>query len=66
MYCNKCSNSIKDCVCLDINNRLRELSDGEYVIFKWCLNCDKHYDRCRCLEPLFGIRTGGKIKNAIL
>ncbi len=49
------------CGCADADARLRQASDSTYVAFKWCRTCDKHYARCRCVEPNFGIRTGGHV-----
>ena len=61
MFCSKCNHDLNECVCADIDTRLRELSDkGSHMMFKWCLTCDKHYARCRCEEPIFGIRTDGR------
>lgn len=57
MFCAKCNNELGDCVCPDIDDRLRAL---DMVILKWCLTCDKHYARCKCAEPIFGIRTDGR------
>lgn len=64
--CNKCGNDVGACTCPDIDQRLREASDSPHVMIKWCLTCDKHYARCRCAEPLFGVRHAGKTGPAVL
>lgn len=61
MACVECGSDLDVCSCPDIDERLRNLSDTQLIALKWCFECDKHYARCRCAEPLFGIRTGGRI-----
>lgn len=61
MTCGVCGQDVATCACADQDARLRQASDGDAVIFKWCRKCDKHYARCRCQEPDFGIRTGGQV-----
>jgi len=65
LVCNRCGVSVAICACPDMDQRLRECCDHEHVAFKWCLSCNRHYARCRCKEPLFGVRTGGKTMNAV-
>jgi len=66
MHCGRCNNPLNECTCPDIDERMRELTGpGSHLLAKWCLNCDKHYARCRCAEPLFGVRTDGKTSPAI-
>lgn len=63
MFCSKCSRDLKNCVCPDIDERMRGLTDkGGPLAAKWCMICDKHYARCRCDEPLYGIRVDGLVK----
>jgi hypothetical protein len=57
MFCTRCNNDLHDCTCPDIDERLRNLGA---VVIKWCLTCDKHYSRCHCEDPVFGVRTDGK------
>ena len=61
LTCGKCNQSVDRCICPDQDARLRWASDSEHVLFKWCRTCDKHYARCQCSVPDFGIRTGGVI-----
>jgi len=66
MFCVTCNTDVHDCTCPDIDDRLRELTGASGpLLARWCLACDKHYARCRCTEPLFGVRTGGKTMNAL-
>ena len=63
MGCSKCNKDLNECICPDIEERLKELTGKKGpLIAKWCLNCDKHYARCRCTEPLWGVREDGKVK----
>lgn len=62
MTCGKCNHGIGDCICPDADQRLREASDSEFILFKWCRKCDKHYARCKCEEPDFGVRSGGVVQ----
>lgn len=66
MFCDKCDKDLHECVCSDIDQRMKELTDeGGPLIAKWCLSCDKHYARCRCSEPLLGVRHNGKTMPAV-
>lgn len=57
MHCGICGTDVGQCTCPDIDERLKSLT---LVLMKWCLECDKHYARCKCAEPVFGVRTDGK------
>jgi hypothetical protein len=62
MTCGKCGAVIDECLCPDIDARLREIAndpDG-YVVFKWCRLCDRHYARCTCGAPDFYVLGAGK------
>ena len=61
MFCVKCQKDVSDCTCPDIAERLRSLSDGSHHIQRWCLACDQHYSQCKCENPVWGMRTGGKL-----
>lgn len=61
LTCGTCGKRIAECTCKDQDERLRQASDSDYVIFKWCRKCDKHYARCKCEVPDFGVRTGGVV-----
>lgn len=53
--CSKCEVEVVDCVCPDIDARLKHSAfDPKGVVaFKWCRTCDKHYARCKCAIPAF-------------
>lgn len=61
MECGKCLNDLHDCACADVDERLRSATDLDGFAARWCMECDKHYARCRCAEPIWGIRVGGKV-----
>jgi hypothetical protein len=61
MFCMRCNVDLAECSCPDIDQRLKDASDSAHQAVKWCMVCDKHYARCRCEEPVFGIRTAGKV-----
>lgn len=54
--CAKCSNTLRNCTCPDIDERLAELTKSPHLAYRWCQNCDKHYARCNCIFP-FWIRS---------
>ncbi len=55
LFCTVCSTGIRECVCPDADQRLADLmSPGGPYIFRICLNCDKHYARCHCENPVWG------------
>lgn len=60
LACLVCGAAITDCACLDADEKLRRLTDSIDIVFKWCRGCAKHYRRCRCAVPDFGLRTGGR------
>lgn len=54
MFCAKCQNDLADCTCPDIEERLAEIADSPYIIYRACLKCRNHYARCRCEKPEWG------------
>ena len=61
MTCNRCGKSLAECQCPDIDERLHAIAYSDAPItFKWCRLCDRHYARCRCVEPDFIVMSGGK------
>ncbi len=60
MYCVKCNHTLGECTCEDIEERLASPSQSPYLAFKWCKRCDKHYEFCKCENPLWVIKTGNK------
>lgn len=51
MVCGKCNKDLRSCKCSDIDERLESLKNDQYIIFKMCKICGKHYQRCDCQEP---------------
>ena len=62
MGCGTCGQDVVDCKCEDLNQRMRDASDSDYVIMRWCKKCDSYYLRCSCPEPEWVARTGGKLE----
>ncbi len=62
MFCCKCQNDLEDCVCPDLAERMRGISDkgDTHVASRWCVKCDNHYSGCLCEEPDWKLRSGGK------
>lgn len=56
MFCSRCSNSIVDCECGDIEERLERLSTHPNFVTSRCRECQKHRVDCTCdeYEPLSG------------
>ena len=61
MYCAKCQNDLSKCTCPDIDERLASLEKAPNFCFRKCLKGGKHYSRCKCKEPEWGI-SGNEIK----
>ena len=60
MDCTVCGEDVWACKCPDLNDRMRKASDSEYVAMRWCQVCDSYYARCRCPEPDWVCRVGGR------
>jgi hypothetical protein len=62
VFCIRCQNEVYDCICPDINERLAAIANHQNFAVLWCADCNKHVDRCDCLdigqEKLLGIKTG--------
>jgi len=58
MWCVKCNNELRDCACPDIDERLAGLRGPDSnVVYRMCLVCGKHYSRCKCETPKWGLST---------
>ena len=62
MFCHRCDNALHFCVCDDLNDRMRELTDRNGAVYsRWCKTCDQHYCRCDCEEPDWWLRNEGEL-----
>ena len=61
MFCGKCNNDLIKCTCDDLEERLNNISSHPNIGLNWCINCDKHYARCKCGSPEYRMKIGGKI-----
>ncbi len=59
MYCMQCNNDLSDCTCDDLQERLDNI--GGALVYKKCLKCDKHYEKCECKEPVWGTNQDKRI-----
>lgn len=50
MWCSRCKSELKNCTCLDLEERLDSVSN---FVYRKCALCGKHYARCRCTEPVW-------------
>jgi len=55
MFCCKCQKDLSECTCGDIDERLASLNNSKYVVYRKCLICGKHYARCKCENPEWGM-----------
>lgn len=53
MNCSKCKKPIGECECPDIDERMAELRNNPNFIYKMCKICGKHYERCKCENPVW-------------
>lgn len=60
MTCMVCHHDLSTCTCPDIDVRLLEAFASESLAARWCSACDRHYARCRCVRPVWVMRTGGR------
>lgn len=62
MFCIRCQNEVYDCICPDIQERLRAISNHPNFAIEWCLDCDKATSRCDCpdvgQDKNIAMRTG--------
>lgn len=54
MWCARCRHDLSDCTCPDIDQRLQDLAKEGKFVYRMCGICGRHYDRCRCPDPLWG------------
>ena len=44
--------SLADCICSDIDERIKNLSESPYWDINICKRCDKIWTRCNCPRPI--------------
>lgn len=63
MWCVKCQKHLSQCTCPDLEERLNSaVKDGSFA-YRYCKICDKHYERCKCKKPIWGIKNKEEKKN---
>ncbi len=56
MICLSYDKHLSKCKCEDLEERLDRTVDLGYFAYKYCKICKKHYERCRCKKPDWGIK----------
>ena len=51
MTCTKCNQVLALCACDDLETRLLKALDCPHIALRFCVNCEKYADRCRCDKP---------------
>ena len=51
----RCDKHLSQCICPDINERLRGATEGGRFVYKKCAICGKHYELCNCENPQWTI-----------
>jgi hypothetical protein len=51
MNCGICGESIGDCRCPDMDERMKRLRNHDRYIYKMCAICGRHHERCKCEKP---------------
>lgn len=62
MWCTICATPIALCKCDDIEERLKSAAEamGSKFVYRYCKKCNRHYDKCFCKAPEWGIRGAEK------
>ena len=61
MWCMKCNRDLSECICEDLDERLKSLSNDGTLTYRKCLKCGKHYDLCKCENPEWGMSGKNEI-----
>ena len=62
MKCGRCKKELDECLCEDIEERLKIAADAG-VTYKYCKKCDKHWQMCKCEKPEWGLKGMGVMNN---
>lgn len=63
MFCMKCQKDLSQCTCADLEERLNDaVAEGGFV-YRYCKLCGKHYEKCKCKKPIWGIKDKEKVEN---
>jgi len=57
MFCGICQKDFKECTCKDLEERLDK---SEFLVYRKCKLCGKHFARCRCETPIWTTNLGDK------
>ncbi len=59
MWCCKCNNNLSKCTCDDLEERLTSINPGSFM-YKKCKLCGKHYEKCKCENPVWTTNSDNK------
>ena len=62
LNCGVCGKDLDKCTCPDIDERMFDLFESQYLLFRVCYLCGRHYARCKCKEPDWTTNTGDEFK----
>ena len=58
MWCAKCKNNFPaECICPDLEEKLKKFDEIPNFVYKKCSVCSKHYALCKCKDPIFVLST---------
>jgi len=60
MFCCICQKELSECTCTNLEDRLDRAVVAGKFIYKYCKKCGKHYERCKCKKPEWGIKDQPK------
>ncbi|KKN67476.1 hypothetical protein LCGC14_0460730 [marine sediment metagenome] len=60
--CLVCNKTLHFCKCEDLEKRLDPAVDAGRFAYRYCKKCKKHYERCRCAHPAWGIKGADEEK----
>lgn len=65
MFCIKCQKDLSQCECPDLQERLDKIASGGHFVYRQCKVCGKHYDLCKCKNPIWGTSETPKPQESI-
>jgi len=63
MFCVKCQKNLADCICPDLEERLKDAASSGYFVYKYCKKCGHHYAKCKCENPEWDIKNSENVGN---
>lgn len=57
MLCCICQKHLSECTCTNLEDRLDSAVAAGFFVYKYCKKCGKHYERCKCKDPEWGLKN---------